>query len=87
MGRIIRFPSKEQDVVKQLEIILEKAKAGEMKRFVFAAEMAEKELPEDDRPLVATSWSKCDIGDRQYLIAHLQADVSMDLVEVRFLEE
>lgn len=87
MAKIVHFPSKDKDQIEKLEQVLAQAKAGNIKRFVFAAELNEKDEPEDELNLVATSWDNADIGFRQYLIAHLQADITLGLVSVNFLEE
>lgn len=87
MAKIVKFPSKERNVVEQLEFLLEKAKEGDIKRFVFAAELNQKELEEDDQNLVATSWVNADVGERQYLLSHLQLDIVAAVVEVNFFEE
>ncbi|WP_332648855.1 hypothetical protein [Lysinibacillus sp. 54212] len=86
MAKILEFPSQKDDVVAQLEYLLQMAKEGEFKRFVFAAELNRKELPEDDLNLVATSYINSDIGHRQYLLAHLQADITLALVKTNFID-
>jgi hypothetical protein len=87
MAKIVKFPSKERNVVEQLEFLLEKAKEGDIKRFVFAAELNRKEQEEDSQNLIATTWVNADVGDRQYLLSHLQLDIVHAVVEVNFFEE
>jgi hypothetical protein len=78
MAKIVRFPEKKNDAVAQLEHILDQAKKGNIVNFVFAAELNEQE---NDFNLVATSWYNADVGHRQYLVAHLQANITMGIVE------
>lgn len=73
--KIIRLPGKYADIVGGLEQLLEMARQGEIESFVFAAQMATGE--------VATSWydGEHELGGRQNLIAHLQLDVMMAVVQ------
>lgn len=84
MAKIIRFPSEHKNVVEGIERLLEEAKNGNIKRFVFAAELNEQE---NGFNLVATSRANADVGMQQYLLAHLQADVTAAIVEVNFFDE
>lgn len=75
MAKILRIPGTPyDDVVTGLEALLEKAKAGEISAFTFAAK-----CPDGD---VATAWACADPGTRQELIGHQQIDVMMAVVEV-----
>lgn len=73
MAKIYRYKTSQNNCVKSLEYLLERAKQGEMTGFVFAATM-----PDGN---VATSWANSDVGDRQYLISHLQTDINFAIVE------
>jgi len=84
MAKIVHFPDKNAAQVEKIEKLLQAAKNGEITRFIFAAELKEEN---NGRPLIATSWDNADLGDRQYLIGHLQADVNFGIVEVNLIEE
>ena len=68
MSKIIKlFKTDGDDVVEKIEEILTKAKNGEFKNFLFAAEMMDG--------TVGTAWACCGLSKRQEIISHLQIDV------------
>lgn len=72
LAKIINlFTDKQMDIVEQLEYILEKAKEGEFKDFVFAANCGGE---------VKTAWKCIDLPKRQELLSHLQIDIINSLV-------
>lgn len=78
MGKVVRlFNEKEksqQGLISHIEELLEMAKRGEIINFLVSAETQnEKE--------VLTGYYNLDVGEKQYLIGHLQADVTMAVVE------
>ena len=73
MAKIYRYKTSQNNCIKALRELLERAERGEMTGFVFAANM-----PDGN---VATSWANVDIGDRQHLIAHMQVDLNFGIVE------
>ena len=77
MAKIIKlFKTKEDNIIERLEEILDMAKKGEFKNFVFAAEMASKE--------VCTAWASCDLAKRQELLSHQQIDIMMGVIVENF---
>ena len=73
MAKIYRYKTSQNNCVKCLEYLLERAKRGEMTGLVFAAN-----LPDGN---IATSWTNVDVGERQYLLAHMQSDITMAIIE------
>lgn len=73
MSKIIRFKTKQDDIIKALEGLLQIAKQEEITSFVFAAK-----CPDGS---VATSWAEADVGTRNELVSHLQVDVMYAVVE------
>jgi hypothetical protein len=73
MAKIYRYKTSQNNCVRCLEDLLERAKRGEMMGFIFAAN-----LPDGN---VATSWAAVDIGERQYLLSHMQSDITMAIIE------
>ena len=73
MSKIVRLKTPQNNVIEALETILEMAKQGEALNFVFAAK-----CPDGN---VATSWCNADVGTRNELVAHLQMDIMMAVVE------
>ncbi len=82
MAKIIRFPSENQNMVDELEKIIELAKQGNIKNYVFAAE-----LQGEDEGVVATAYFNADLGTRQLLNSHIQVDIMAGMVEVNFCDE
>lgn len=73
MAKIYRYKTSQNNCVKALRDLLQRAENGEMVGFVFAAN-----LPDGN---VATSWANCDVGERQYLLSHMHADITMSIIE------
>lgn len=73
MAKIYRYRTSQNNCIRCLEDLLERAKRGEMTGFVFAAN-----LPDGN---VSTSWVSVDIGGRQYLLAHMQVDINQAIIE------
>jgi hypothetical protein len=73
MAKIYRYKSSQNSCVKALEDLLERAKRAEMTGFVFAAN-----LPDGN---VATGWTCVDVCERQYLLSHMQSDITMAIIE------
>lgn len=73
ISNIIRLKSKQDNLVKNIEDILEKAKRGEFISFMFAGKCEDGDI--------ATSWSNADVGRRNELISHMQVDLMMAVVE------
>ena len=73
MARIYRYKTSQNNCVKALEDLLGRARRGEMTGFIFAAN-----LPDGN---IATSWTNLDVGERTYLIAHIQSDITMAIIE------
>lgn len=73
MAKIYRYKTSQNNCIKALRDLLERAERGEMTGFILAAN-----LPDGN---VATSWANCDVGERQYLLSHMQADIMMAIIE------
>ncbi|MED3574507.1 hypothetical protein [Cytobacillus praedii] len=76
MPKVIRlFNEKEknqQGLIKHIEDLLTAAKNGELKSVMVAAEV------EDG---IVTGYYNLDVQEKQYMIGHFQADVTMAIVE------
>jgi len=73
MAKIYRYKTSQNNCIKALRELLERAERGEMTGFIFAAN-----LPDGN---IATSWANVDVGDRQYLLAHMQIDINQSVIE------
>ena len=73
MAKIIRFKTPQDNLIEALENILERARNGEFKGFVFAAKLPNGE--------VGTAWINADVGERNELASHLQLDVVYAVIE------
>ena len=78
MSKIIRMFNEEeknqQGLIEHLEEFLEVAKRGELKNVLMAAEMVEEKE-------VLTGYYNLRVGERQWLLGHIQADITMAIVE------
>lgn len=74
MAKIYRYKTSQNNCIRALKDLLERAERGEMTGFVFAAN-----LPDGN---IATSWTNVDVGERQYLLAHMQVDINQAIVEI-----
>lgn len=78
MAKVVRlFNDKEksqQGLISHIEKLLDMAKRGEIKNILVSAETTEEKE-------VLTGYYNLDVGERQYLIGHLQADITMAVVE------
>lgn len=73
MAKLLRFKTDQDRVIEALTELLERAKQGQIKSFVFAANLSDGD--------VATAWSNVQIMERAYLTTHLQADVTYGVIE------
>ncbi|EJW14446.1 hypothetical protein M5X00_29950 [Paenibacillus alvei] len=73
MGTLVRFKTDQDHVVEALEDLLQRARDGQIKGFVFAADL--------DDGNVATAWSNRELMQRAYLVTHLQADITYGVIE------
>ncbi|MFS0776249.1 hypothetical protein ABC255_09605 [Neobacillus sp. 3P2-tot-E-2] len=77
MAKVIKlFNKQEQDreaLVKHIEDFLEMAKNGELKNIMVAAEHIDNDI--------LTGYCNLDVQEKQYMIGHFQADVTMAIVE------
>lgn len=73
MAKIVHFPTDQDNVIRALEELLEIAKTGEIKSFVFAAKCESGDI--------ATSHANTDVGTRGELASHIQVDVMYAVVE------
>jgi hypothetical protein len=72
MAKIIHFQNDNMDMETMIKDILERVHRGQLEQIVIAAKQ------KDD--YVLTAYKNCDLIDRQYLISHLQADVTYDTI-------
>jgi hypothetical protein len=73
MAKIYRYRTSQNNCIKALKELLQRAENGEMTGFIFAAN-----LPDGS---VATAWASVDVGERQYLLSHMQSDITMAIIE------
>jgi hypothetical protein len=73
MAKIVRFRSKQDNLIESVEQLLERAKNGEFINYVFASK-----LPDGN---IATGWCNADVGERNELCSHLEVDIMMSVVE------
>lgn len=80
MSKVVRFiPKDKSDYIAAIEMLLEKAKAGEFDNFIFACKLQNGE--------VATSWSNADFGLRAELISHNHMDLIAGMVEENYIDD
>lgn len=73
MAKIIKLKTTQDNMVESLEYILEQAKQGNIESFAFSAQLTDGNI--------ATSYFNADVGTKQALIGHMQADVMYQIVE------
>lgn len=77
MPKVVRLFNEQernqQGLIAHIEDLLNKAKAGEIKNVMVAAEATDS--------TVMTGYYNLDVQEKQYMIGHFQADVTMALVE------
>lgn len=73
MSNIVRFKTPQDNTIEAIEYILEQAKQGNIDSFAFAAQLTDGN--------VATSYAHADVGTKQKLIGHLQADVMYQVIQ------
>lgn len=88
MGQVVRLTPKktpaqedQEVIVARLEDILQRAKAGELKGFLYGA------FTDDPEANVATAWASVDFAKRAELLAHMHMDLTASMVEVNFFTE
>jgi len=67
MAKIVRYKTRQDNLVEALEDLLRRAKDGEMTGFIFAAKCKDGNI--------ASSWCNVDVGERNELNAHVQVDI------------
>lgn len=73
MAKIIRISTPQAQVVDVIEQVLELAKNGEIKNIALAAEYS-------SNGEVLTGYAGADVSERQYLLSHIQSDITMAIV-------
>lgn len=73
MSKIVRFKTPQDSTIESLEYILDQAKQGNILNFAFAANLTDGNI--------ATSYAHADVGTKQVLIGHMQADVMYQVVQ------
>jgi hypothetical protein len=77
MPKVTKLPSKQDSVTETLEMLLEKAKAGEITAFMAACKCSDGD--------VATSYANLNWGARMELIGHFQVDVTRKMIEENYV--
>ena len=73
MAKIVKFKTSQDDLVEALEYILERAREGEIRSFAFAAKCTDGNI--------ATSYGNADVGTKNELLGHIQADIMYDIMK------
>ncbi|OMC86921.1 hypothetical protein BK128_09660 [Viridibacillus sp. FSL H7-0596] len=73
MAKIIRINTPQSNIVDVLETVLDLAKRGEIKNIALSAEHS-------TNGEVLTGYANADVCERQYLISHMQSDITMAIV-------
>ncbi|MBT2661938.1 hypothetical protein [Bacillus sp. ISL-45] len=77
MPKVVRlFNEQEKNqmgLVKHIEELLEKAKSGEIQNVMVAAEASDR--------TIMTGYYNLDAQEKQYMLGHVQADITMAIVE------
>lgn len=73
MAKITRISTPQAQIVDVLEDMLDLAKKGEIKNIVLAAEHS-------TNGEVLSGYANADICERQYLVAHIQSNITMAIV-------
>lgn len=77
MAKITRFFNKEEEnqqaLVKHIEDLLLAAKNGEITNILFSATASDGNI--------LTGYCNCDVGEKQYLLSHVQVDINYQGVQ------
>ncbi|OEC01118.1 hypothetical protein GY31_15180 [Lysinibacillus sphaericus] len=73
MAKITRISTPQAQIVDVIEQVLELAKNGELKNIALAAEHS-------SNGEVLTGYAGADVSERQYLLSHIQSDITMAIV-------
>lgn len=79
MAKIIRIDTPQSNIVDVLEKVLQLAKDGEIMNLALAAEHS-------TNGEVLTGYANADVSERQYLISHIQSDITMAIVAANIEE-
>lgn len=78
MSKVIRLfndeEAKQAELVNHIEELLEMAKSGEIKTILVSAE--------DNKGNVMTGYCNLDVGEKQYMLGHIQVDINYEIVKV-----
>lgn len=77
MAKVVRLfneeEQKQEELVKHIKELLIAAKNGEIKNVVIAAEANDGN--------VLTGYCNLDVGEKQYMLGHIQSDINFQIVE------
>lgn len=77
MAKVVKLfndqEAEQEALVKHIEETLEMAKAGKLKNILIAAESGEGE--------VMTGYCNLDLGEKQYMVSHVQVDIHYEVVK------
>lgn len=73
MAKITRISTPQAQIVDVLEQVLELAKNGEIKNIALAAEHS-------SNGDVLTGYANADVSERQYLMSHIQSDITLQII-------
>ncbi|GLC88694.1 hypothetical protein [Lysinibacillus piscis] len=79
MAKITRISTPQAQIVDVIEQILDLAKKGEIKNITLAAEHS-------TNGEVLTGYANADVNERQYLMSHIQSDITMAIVAANIEE-
>ncbi|MEC1177627.1 hypothetical protein P9B03_03950 [Metasolibacillus meyeri] len=79
MVKITRISTPQAQIVDVIEQILDLAKRGEIKNIALAAEHS-------SNGEVLTGYANADVNERQYLMSHIQSDITMAIVAANIEE-
>ena len=77
MGKVVKMfneqEAKKEALVEHIEDLLQAAKNGELKNILVAAENHNDEI--------ITGYCNLDIGEKQYMLGHIQVDINFEIVK------
>lgn len=79
MGKIIRFNSKNDDVIKFLEEAIENAKRYKVDNAIVAFKLKQEDA------YIMTGYCNLDMGEKQEILGHIQVDIINDMIKQNYV--
>lgn len=79
MGKIIRFSSKNDNVIKFLEEAIENAKEYGVDNALVAFKLKQEDA------YIMTGYCNLDMGEKQEILGHIQVDIINDMIKQNYV--